>query len=469
MYSSYSSTRRSFLKGGLALTGGMLAGRLATAAQTVAAKKPNFLFILLDQLSHDALSAYGNPYVSTPNMDRLINRGYSFMQSYSTNPICSPARSSLFTGRMPVETGVVSNNRPIHSSCVNMGQWFSDNGYETVYSGKWHLPLGQPTAIEGFSVLPHGSGQGDLTDAEVSRNCEAYLKNRSGDNPFLLVTSILQPHDICFWPVKAKGLNPEKLPLSHIEDQLPPLHPNHTSRPKSCELMNERIYRGWNESQWRYYSYIYYRQVEMADADIGRVLDALEDSGQAENTIVILTADHGESLGRHMNVGKWHTYDESVKVPFVISWPGRIAENKTDTSHLVSGLDVMSTLCDYADISEPPHSRGRSLKPLLEGNKTDWREFVVSEHHIIGRMVRSNDFKYVKYHGDDVEQLFDMKADPGETVNLYDNSKYGDIVKDHRRMLDEWNAHLLPVKPTECIGGIEPYLKKFVKDTPFEV
>jgi choline-sulfatase len=149
-----------------------------------------------------------------------------------------------------------------------------------------------------------------------------------------------------------------------------------------------------------------------------------------------------------MHVQKWYPYEESVKVPFVISCPGRIGEGLRDATHLVSGADLMPTFCDYAGIDMPSQSVGMSLRPLLEGRQTEWREYVVAETFRIGRMVRTEQFKYVYYQDDPVEMLFDMKADPWETENLYQQSKYADVMKDHRRLLKEHQARLTPVEPS---------------------
>ena len=128
--------------------------------------------------------------------------------------------------------------------------------------------------------------------------------------------------------------------------------------------------------------------------------------------------------------------------------PGRIAADHRHLETLVCGLDVMPTFCDYAGIKPPEGVKGRSLRPLLEGNATTWREFVSSEHHIAGRMVRSERFKYVRYPDDPVEQLFDMKSDPWETKNLYEDAQYADVLADHRKMLADFQRRLDPVEPT---------------------
>ncbi len=447
----HSTTRRELLQAGA--TSAAAAASLAFAAPKP--KQPNFLFIVTDQLGLDAIRGHGCPDVQTPNIDRLVQRGVTFLESHSTNPVCSPARSSLFTGRMPCETGVISNTRPIHPSVPNTGQWLGARGYDAVYCGKWHLPGGYPTEIPGFTVLPVGHGQGDLCDPLVSRSCEAYLKSRSREKPFVLVAALLQPHDICYWAIRGRELVPEKLPFPHLADQLPRLPPNHKARPKAPARLDRIIYNGFSDEQWRYYIYIYYRQVEMVDADIGRLMNAVEESGEADNTIIILTSDHGEGRGRHRHVQKWYPYEEGVKVPMVVSCPGRMRQGLRDATHLVSGLDVMATMCDYAGIKPPPNCLGRSLRPLLEGKPTRWRAFVVSTHHLdrgwpasAGSMVRTERFKYVKYHGDPVEQLFDLRADPWETKNLYEDAKFADELKAHRKLLAQWQARLKPVPPT---------------------
>jgi len=446
-------TRRAFLQATALGAGGALASTLVSGEGVTpqlgrgGAKPPNFLFLISDQLGLDALSAYGCPDVHTPNLDRLVKRGVSFMLSHSTNPVCSPARSSLFTGRMDVETGVITNSRPIHESVPNMGQWLGQAGYEPVYCGKWHLPGGQPTGNEGFTVLPVG-GQGDIGDPLISRTCEAYLKSRAHDKPFLLVASFLQPHDICYWAIRGKQLVPAQLPFPQLADQLPQLPPNHAILPPAPAKLAAATYRGFSDEQWRYYIWIYYRQVEMLDADVGRLLDALDESGEADNTIIVFTSDHGEGRGRHLHVQKWYPYDEGALVPMIIACPGRLLANLRDAQHLVSGLDVMSTMCDYAGIQPPADVRGRSLRPLLEGKQTEWREFVVVDTQIIGRTARTADYKYIRYQDDPVDMLFDMKRDPWETKNLYQEAKYADTIKEHRKLLDQWEAHLKPVAPT---------------------
>jgi len=449
-------TRRNVLKAGTVGLSAAMAG-CALGADTPRAprpaKRPNLLLILCDQLGLDAIAAHGCPDVRTPNLDRLIRRGTTFIESHSTNPVCSPARSSIMTGRMPVETGVITNGRPIHASRPNLGQWLRPQGYQTVYCGKWHLPGSYQAAIDGFTVLPAGAGQGDLLDTAVSNACAAWITNRPRSKPYLMVASFLQPHDICYWGnARANRMPPDLgLPFERLRDRLPALPPNHTAEPEAPAALAKRVVRTYSEDMWRYYLYLYARMVEMLDADVGRLLDAVETAGELENTVIAFTADHGDGRARHLHVSKWYPYEEAVKVPMIVSGPGRVREGHRDTAHLVSGLDIMPTLCDYAGAAPPEGCKGSSLRPLLEGRPTPWRNVVVSEWQRSGRVLRTRDYKYAVFEGDPVEMLFDMRADPWETKNLAKDPALAPVLVEHRRRLADYRAALEVVEPTPTI------------------
>ena len=279
----------------------------------------------------------------------------------------------------------------------------------------------------------------------------------------------MNPHDICYWAIH-HDLVTARADEFALGKKLPILPPNHTY---SFEEPTGGSFKRFSEIQWRNYIYDYFRMVEKLDGDVGRMMDAVE--SRDDDTIVIFTSDHGEGRGRHGRIQKWHPYDESVKVPLIFSCPGRFQKNVIDTTHLVSGVDIMDTVCDYAGIKPPPNHRGRSLRPLLEG-KTDgeWRDNVYSEMQHTGRMIRTAQYKYVKfykksrdqdkpfvtadgsatqfvpgqtaeYQVNPVKLLFDMKEDPWETVNLADDSKYADVIAAHEKILkEEYEAHLIP-------------------------
>ena len=423
----------------------LAAPAIVTAKNAV---RPNILFILTDQQHIDSISAGGCRHSRTPAMDWLYERGMSFGQSYCPDPVCSPSRSAIFSGRMPSETGVPSNGRPIREGIPNLGQWFSGNSeYETIYSGKWHVPRTYTTDIPGFRVLPGGiSGQGNMGDSCVARSCEGYLRNRSGSKPFLLVASFLQPHDICEW-LRINMENRDEVPFPELKEELPPLpanfdidpgEPEHLRRTRAkCEPAKGK----WSRQHWRYYLWSYYRHVEMVDGEVGRILEALRAAGREKDTMIVFTADHGEGLAHHQMVRKSISYDEAVRVPLLISHPQEIPQRRSDKVRPVSGVDIVPTLCDYAGIKQPPLMRGRSLRPLMEGKPRTNDGFIVTEIPVnVGRVLRTERYKYVTYADDPIEQLYDMQSDPGETRNLAQS--HGQALSAHKKLLREWESRL---------------------------
>ncbi len=442
-------TRRNFLRAGGAAAIGLMAAGLSPRLSWAQQAPPNVLLIMTDQQTLDTISAAGCSEISTPALDRLVERGTYFTHSISPNPLCSPARSSILTGRTSCEAGVYQNGRPIRSEIPNLGQWLSEQaGYEAVYAGKWHLPGSATHFIPGFRVLTPGiPGQGHLGDSAISSACEAWLHNRKGIDPFVMVASFVQPHDICQW-LRLNSRRMDETLIESIAQQLPPLPENHGFDQHEPEAVvsrragNEGVRNNWSEQQWRYYLWSYYRHVEMVDAEIGRILTALEASGHAGDTLVVFTSDHGEGCGHHQMTRKNFLYEESLAVPLIVSLPGKVPAGRVDT-HVASGLDIMPTICDYVGVAPPRMMRGRSLRPLLEGERAIWREFCVSEvNGNTGRALRTDRFKYITYVDDPVEQLFDMEEDPGEMRNLARNPSHADILADHRTLLREWERHL---------------------------
>jgi choline-sulfatase len=428
-----------------ALTRNVLAGR-----QGRKPKPKNILLILTDQQHIDTIAAGGCRHVRTPALDRLKTSGISFTLSYTANPLCSPARSAIFTGRTSSECEVYVNGRSVRPDIPNLGQWFSEHtDYETFYAGKWHLPRTYTSNIPGFKVVNTGiGGFGYLCDTAMSRACEGFLQNRSKSKPFLLVASFMQPHDICEW-LRLNMDDPGKLRYPELAGELPELPDNFEyddNEPEAIRkkrLGNEPFKGNWDKLQWRYYRWSYYRNIEQVDAEIGRVLRAIKDSGREKDTLVVFTADHGEGMGHHQMVRKSSFYNEAAKVPLLFSWPGHIVENKTDTIHLTSGLDITPTLCDYAGIQPPADMRGVSLRPIIEAKRGSSHDFIVSEVSTnTGRMVRTEGYKYITYKGNLVEQLFNMKNDPGETVNLAANASYASTLAEHQKLLRDFESKL---------------------------
>jgi choline-sulfatase len=351
---------------------------------------------------------------------------------------------------------VPSNGKRIREDIPNIGQWFEEHSdYETVYAGKWHLPNSRIRSIEGFNVISTGlGGPGFLGDASVSSACEAFIRNRSSQTPFLMVASFLQPHDICEW-LRINTFVPEDPRYPQLADELPPLPANFDYDKREPEYLqrqrerNEPNIGNWTEEHWRYYLWSYYRHIEMVDAEIGRIIDALEESGQRKNTLVLLISDHGEGLAGQQTVRKSNPYDGASKVPFVVSWPGSVASGQPDSRHLVSHLDIVPTLCDYGGINTPSNMRGHSLRRILEGESVDTHDFVVTEMPgDRARLARTKQFKFVSYAGDPVELFFDRVKDPEETTNVASDPAYTSDIEDHRKLVRDWERHLEPFPKT---------------------
>ena len=249
-----------------------------------------------------------------------------------------------------------------------------------------------------------------------------------------------------------------EMPFPEIDD-LPPLPPNFETNMAEPEKIissrNQKLAdRGeesgmekWEEKLFRYYIWTYYRYIEKVDGQIGLILDALENSAFKDNTVIILTSDHGDGHIRHKMVFKSFLYDEAARVPFIMSWPGHIAEQVIDQEHLVSGVDVFPTVCDYARISPPPMMRGYSLRAIAEGKNPAWRDFVVAHATGGGKMLRTNTHKLITYEDDPVIQLFDLEADPWETRNLAKSP-------DSRALASEMQASLTAFESKFELAGI---------------
>ncbi|MCF8261469.1 MAG: sulfatase-like hydrolase/transferase [Melioribacteraceae bacterium] len=452
--------RRSFLKYSMVgsaflATPQVLKGKFPAIVEN---KTPNILLILTDQQHSNALSFFGNTNLSTPAIDYLYKNGVSFNNNYCTNPICSPARSSLFTGRMPSETGVWKNGNGIDKSIPNLGQWFNERSdYKTYYAGKWHLPNGFTFNIPGFNVLTPGvSFQGILGDSVTSEACANFISNYNEKNPFLLVASFLQPHDICQW-LRLNAYRNENVnfsePLPNLPDNFRIPEIEHSSIRQLRESY-EPIMSNWTEDQWRYYLYNYYRQVEMVDAEVGKIISSLIESEHHDNTLVLFTSDHGEGLAHHKFVRKNTLYEESIKTPFSIYYPNEIPGNKR-SDNLTSGLDIFPTLCEFAKIKSPEKLKGVSLKPNIDDKNNGQREFVIGELStdgdgitLDGRMVRTNKYKLITFNDGKDDQLFDIINDKYEMKNIANEIDAQNEKNELKRILKKWESKIVPSKKT---------------------
>jgi arylsulfatase A-like enzyme len=440
-------------------------------------QSPNIIYIFTDQQTAGAMSCTGNSYLKTPAMDSIASKGIRFHNAYCTDPLCAPSRASMWTGLLPHKTGVLRNhNKGIDKKLRHqeMGWLFKNAGYECVYGGKWHL--WDPYNIDfghGFrNISP-------LSDEYLTQACVKFLHEKH-KSPFLMVASYFEPHSICGWNRPAEsmvknGLNiyrwqaeKKKVTLDELLAQCPPLPANFSIPDLEPEWVDQvrkkqsKNVEKWNEDCWRIYRWIYYRYVERLDIEIGKILQALKDSGLQENTMVVFSSDHGEGMGSHRWLRKRCFYDESVKIPLIFSYEGIPRKGKVDHSLVSNGLDLLPTLCDYAGIKIPQGLHGRSLRPLMENSSTKpWREDITAqEYRPQARMLRTNRYKYIVYKSKKHrEQLIDLIKDPGEMVNLAENPDYQHILEDHRKRLLNWCIKTEDSQGKEIIRGPSPLIK----------
>ena len=398
---------------------------------------PNILFIHVDQMHADAVSALGCEHLHTPAIDRLVREGYAFTKAYCAMPQCCPSRASWYTGRMSKEHGVVVNAHPIDPDVPDLGQWLRRENYDCVYTGKWHVTGRELHA--SFDVLQPQHGMGELNDGNVARSAVAYLKNRASDKPFFLSVGFLNPHDCCF-PAMAHG-GPGKYAFAQkIEGELPPLPENFDDEYARRGRPNVRQ---WSRRDWQYYIYQYYRMVEMVDAEIGRVMDALRASPYAANTLVIFASDHGDGLGFHSKTSKGFLEEEAFRVPTLAWWPGQIPGGVRDGEHLISGVDIAATICDYAGAPPLPKTTiARSWRPIFEGRAEPWRDYVIGETSVGPLSVAVRDARYKSIIELENTRLYDLEADPLETRDLAGGARYADIVARHRAHFREYISQI---------------------------
>ncbi len=432
--------------------------------------RPNVLLIFTDQQSFNAMSVAGNQELSTPSMDYLAMHGVMFPESYCTSPVCSPSRSSIITGRMPHETGVNWNGNIPNQNIPNMGQIFTDEGYNTYWAGKWHLPESYPLrsgskdrSIPGFKVLQFYDttrnwpewGLGDTTDSYLSEAVVQFIEGYEESKPFMMAVSFCNPHDICYVPRR-----PETFSRASEINELPELPENFEIPDMEPEIVGIKriegqygiettLTRNWTEEDWRAYRYHYFRMTERVDREIGKILQALQKNSMLKNTLIVFTSDHGDGQGAHRWAVKLSFYEEASKVPLIISWQGVIPQNRILEETITSGIDILPTLLDYSGIEPKLSFTGRSLRPTIEQKDQENRHFSITEladdpkdTARIGRMIRTDHFKYCLYsEGQLREQFFDLETDPGEMNNLIGDNTFFDEINKHRQLLSKWMEH----------------------------
>ncbi|MDQ8193612.1 sulfatase-like hydrolase/transferase [Coraliomargarita sp. SDUM461004] len=429
--------------------------------------QPNILIIICDQLSAQALPAWGNTYANTPNINSIIDSGVRCESAYSNCPLCLPSRASFWSGRYPHQTGILSNGREhtnaeFPENAPTLGSLFKEAGYTTVHFGKQH----DGGSLRGFDCAPteeilstpaHPSlvqNYDTWQDNYTSQRAVDFLNSYKQDAPYCMVADFNNPHNICGWI----GNNANATPLEAEFDNLPPLPENLylsdeelRSRPLPIQhLPNAHVRQaqiaGWDEKKIQHYLHAYHHYLNLADQEIGKLLQTLKSRADAEETLVAFFSDHGDSMtGRWMATKHTSFYEETTHVPLAFSGFGVARQGQT-LNGLCSLIDLLPTLCDFAGIQVPSETQGKSLYPALSqgNNNIDLNDAVFSQWYTEwgytiepGRMVRTEQFKYTHYLEDGQEELYDLQTDPGEMHNLANSDDMLEDLQRHRDLLEQ--------------------------------
>jgi iduronate 2-sulfatase len=454
----------------------LLAASLAppgAARAQQSARPPNVLFIAADDLNND-LGTYGHPLVRSPNIDRLAARGVRFDRAYNQFPLCSPSRTSVMTGLRPDSTGVFDLQRHFREKLpgvVTLPQHFQKHGYLAARVGKiyhygvpnqigtaglddpasWDLalnPIGRDKQEEHTitNVTPkRGLGSAlswredpgedeEQTDGRVASEA-IRLMEQNRERPFFLAVGFYRPHTPYVAPRTYFDLYPSQVVAA-------PLDPTaDLADVPEAALWTTPPNWGLDSEQMRQARRAYYASITFMDAQVGRVLDALDRLGLAENTIVVFWSDHGYHLGEHGQWMKQSLFEGSARVPLIISAPGYT--RGAASPRVVELLDLYPTLADLAGLPRPEHVQGRTLRPLLADPEARWPHAAHTQtwrrrgdEHFMGRSVRMERWRYTEWdEGRRGRELYDHVMDPREEINLADDPAYTEVVARLRGLL----------------------------------
>ncbi len=463
---------------------------------SAAPKRPNILFIFTDDHSPLAISAYGSKINRTPNLDRIAREGMRFDHCLVTNSICAPSRAVILTGKYSHLNGVITNREQFDGAQQNFAKLLQKEGYQTGMIGKWHLKT-QPTGFDYSEVL---IGQGPYYNPPMLKNGEKtqhtgyttdiitdlaldWLKDgRKKDKPFLLMYQHKAPHrnwqpapkylhlyddvtipepDTLFDDYEGRGTAARsqameiKTNLNEYDLKLTPpknLTPeqldawNAAYGPKNQAFRKANL-EGDDLIRWKYQRYIkdYLRCVASVDDNVGRILDYLDETGLAGDTVVVYSSDQGWFLGENGWFDKRWFYEYSLTMPLLVRWPGVVRPGSTNAD-MVSNVDFAPTFLDIAGAAAktPKEFQGHSFLPLLKGvTPADWRKSFYYHYyefpgaHSVRRHdgIRTDSHKLIRFYGIDEWELYDLKKDPTERKSVYGDQAYAETVQKLKKEL----------------------------------
>ena len=438
----------------------MKASKLAIAFLLVApvrAEQPNILVLFADDQRPDTIAAHGNPYIRTPNLDRLVAQGYSFRRAYCMGAqggaVCVPSRAMLNTGKSFFRIPMTMEGE------TTLGQLLGRNGYATFATGKWHngreswlrsFESGRSVMLGGMSnhvkvPIRDLGADGDLTPVREGVRFSStlfadaaidFLRNHGEERPFFAYVAFTAPHDPRNPPPKYRRMyyrNPPPLP--------PNFAPQHPFDNGHMSGRDENL-GPWPRTELVVGDQLaeYYGLITHLDSQVGRILRELESGPHAKNTIVVYTSDHGLAVGSHGLLGKQNVYEHSMGAPLVFSGPGIPEGGESSTFCYL--LDIFPTLCSLVGVDPPPGIDGLDLSPVWTGEVASLRDSVFTSFRDLMKAVRDHRWKLIRYPKVDHTQLFDMEADPHETTNLADDPSQEGRVGELTGLMREWQARV---------------------------
>jgi len=438
-------------------------------------EKPNILFIAVDDLNDWTGCLGGHPDVKTPNIDRLAQRGLLFQNAYCPAPICNPSRTSLLSGIAPSTSGVYHNDQDFRTALpdiVTLPQHFMANGYHVIGGGKvfhrndepsWHeyfrqerdprpenAPLNGIPRTGNFDWGPIDCTDDEMGDGKVT-NWAAEELQKKHDKPFFLACGIFRPHLPWYVPKKYFDMYPlDQIHLPEvIENDLDDIPPTGLLF-ATGDLPHTALRGGDHEKILKYNKWLeavqgYLACVSFADAMVGRVIDALDRSPYAENTVIILWGDHGWNLGEKEHWRKFALWEDTVENPLIIISPG-ITKPETRCTRPVSLIDLFPTLIDICGLSGNDVLEGLSLMPLLKNPQAKREQPAITTYGRNNHSLRSEQYRYIIYE-DGGEELYDHQNDDNEWINLADKPEYAKIKEEFKKWIPKVNAPDAPVNP----------------------
>lgn len=430
--------------------------------------QPNILFIAIDDLNDWVGPLEGHPQVRTPHMDRLAARGTTFYNAHTQAPLCNPSRTSLMLGRRPSSTGIyglspwfreVDTLRDLES----LPQFFARHGYATYATGKiYHSRYGRAENDTEFEFLGPPAGVGATPETKMVQTPQNHrlmdwgtfphrdedkgdwavaswaVEQLNGplsgplDRPFFLAAGFFLPHVPCYVTQSWYDMYPlDSVVLPEIRRD------DREDTPRFSwylhwKLPEPRLKFVEEAGEWENLVASYLASITFVDSQVGRLLDALDESGHADNTVVVLWSDHGWHLGEKLITGKNTLWDRSARVPLLFAGPG-VSQGARVTSP-AELLDIYPTLADLADLPQPAGLEGHSLLPQLQDAQAPREWPAITTHNAGNHGVRSEHWRYIVY-ADGSEELYNMDTDPQEFQNLAGDPQYSEVVDDHRRFL----------------------------------